>query len=237
MFNAKVEEKLTATVSRVTYHNPTNGWSVLRVEPFGQPGQETVTVHQTQVFAGATMEFIGEWQHNSKYGRQFKAHKVVEKKPASAASLEKYLGSGLIKGVGPKTAKKIVKHFAQETLTVFEKDIERLTEVPGIAETKLKSIAAAWHEHSKIRDVMMFLQTHGISTLFAVRIYKEYGDEAIERVTENPYQLSDDFYGIGFFSADKVALSIGFSEQSPTRIKAAIKRRRHARGTSRNSAP
>lgn len=223
MNSVVISEKLTGIVSRVTYHNPVNGWSVLRVEPFQQAGQETVTVHQTKVFAGATMEFYGEWRHHAKFGRQFHANKVVEKRPATSASLEKYLGSGLIKGVGPKTAKKIVKHFAQETLSVFEDNIERLVEVPGIAETKLQSIAAAWQEHRSIREVMMFLQTHGISTLFAVRIYKEYGDDAIQKVTENPYCLADDFYGIGFFSADKVALSIGFAQDSQLRIEAAIK--------------
>lgn len=224
MQHRHVEEKLVGIVSRVTYHNPNNGWSVLRVEPFSQHGQqETVTVHQTQVFAGATMEFIGEWQNNSKYGRQFKAHRAIEKKPASTASLEKYLGSGLIKGVGPKTAKKIVKHFQQDTLEVFDHAIERLQEVPGIAQKKLTTIADAWHEHVKIRDVMLFLQSHGISTLFAVRIYQSYGDDAITRVAHNPYCLADDFYGIGFFSADKVALSIGFEPNSPVRINAAIK--------------
>ena len=224
MQHCHVEEKLVGIVSRVTYHNPNNGWSVLRVEPFSQHGQqETVTVHQTQVFAGATMEFVGEWQNNSKYGRQFKAHRAIEKKPASTASLEKYLGSGLIKGVGPKTAKKIVKHFQQDTLEVFDHAINRLQEVPGIAQKKLNIIAHAWHEHIKIRDVMLFLQNHGISTLFAVRIYQSYGDDAITRVAHNPYCLADDFYGIGFFSADKVALSIGFEPDSPMRINAAIK--------------
>lgn len=219
-----LEEKLVGIVSRVTYHNSNNGWSVLRVEPFSQHGQqETVTVHQTQVFAGATMEFIGEWQNNAKYGRQFKAHQAIEHKPASTASLEKYLGSGLIKGVGPKTAKKIVKHFQQDTLEVFDHDIERLQEVAGIARKKLSAIARAWHEHVNIRDVMMFLQTHGISTLFAVKIYQAYGDDAITRVAHNPYCLADDFYGIGFFSSDKVALSIGFEANSPLRINAAIK--------------
>ncbi len=219
-----VEERIKGIVNRVTFHNPANGWSVLKVEPFGQPGsQETVTVHQTKVFAGATMEFVGEWRHNPKFGRQFHAIKAIEHKPASTASLEKYLGSGLIKGVGPKTAKKIVKHFKGETLQIFEHQIERLKEVPGIAERKLKSISKAWHEHSKIRDVMIFLQEHGISTLFAVRIYKAYGDHAIKKVTDNPYTLADDFYGIGFFSADKVALSIGFAPESTVRIKAAIK--------------
>ena len=219
-----IKESIRGIVDRVTYHNPDNGWSVLRVLPFNNPHQqETVTVHQTKVFAGATMEFHGAWTVHPKFGRQFKATEAVERKPATIAALEKYLGSGLIKGVGPKTAKKIVKHFHEKTLTIFEEEIKRLTEVPGIAQKKLEMISQAWSEHRAIREVMMFLQSHGISTLFAVRIYKEYGDHAISYVTEDPYRLSNDFYGIGFFSADKVALSIGLDIDSPERIVAGIK--------------
>lgn len=226
-------ETVTGIIQRVTFHSAESGWSVLRLQPFNAPEtQETVTVHQTQVFAGATMEFQGNWTNHPRFGRQFKAIKAVEKKPASAAALEKYLGSGLIKGVGPKTAKRIVRHFKSDTLSVFENEIERLTEVPGIASRKLESIRIAWTEHCAIRDVMMFLQGHGISTLFAVRIYKSYGDDAIANVIEDPYRLARDFYGIGFFSADKVALSIGIEERSPLRIMAAI---RHILSASRDA--
>jgi len=158
MLLRKVQEQLAGIVTRVTFHNPANGWSVLKVEPFGQLGNiETVTVHQTKVFAGATMEFHGEWRDDRRFGRQFCASKAIEKKPATTASLEKYLGSGLIKGVGPKTAKRIVRYFQEETLTIFEKDIRRLKEVPGIAEKKLETIAQAWNEHRKIRDVMIWV--------------------------------------------------------------------------------
>ena len=219
-----ITETIRGIVDRVTYHNPDNGWSVLRLFPFNSPSQqETVIVHQTKVFAGATMEFQGAWTTHPKFGRQFKATKAIEKKPASAAALEKYLGSGLIKGVGPITAKKIVTHFGENALEIFEGEIERLTEIPGIAQKKLETISSAWAEHRAIRDVMMFLQSHGISTLFAVRIFKEYGDNAISYVTEDPYRLANDFYGIGFFSADKVALSIGLATDSNERIMAAIK--------------
>jgi len=219
-----ITESIRGIVDRVTYHNPDNGWSVLRVLPFNNPHQqETVIVHQTKVFAGATMEFRGAWTHHPKFGRQFKATEAIERRPATTAALEKYLGSGLIKGVGRKTAKKIVKHFKENTLDIFEEQIERLTEVPGIAQKKLETISEAWIEHRAIREVMMFLQSHGISTLFAVRIYKEYGDSAIPYVTEDPYRLANDFYGIGFFSADKIALSIGLDRDGPERIMAAIK--------------
>ncbi|MBU0464981.1 MAG: AAA family ATPase [Proteobacteria bacterium] len=227
-----INEILKGIVDRVTFHNPDNGWSILRVMPFNNPqGQETVIVHQTKVFAGATMEFQGSWTIHPKYGRQFLASVAKEKKPATTAALEKYLGSGLIKGVGPKTAQKIVHHFNEQTLDIFEEDIERLTEVPGIAKKKLDMISCAWTEHKAIREVMMFLQFHGISTLFAVRIYKEYGDDAIRIVIEDPYRLANDFYGIGFFSADKVALSIGLEPDSQQRIMAGIK---HVLAASRN---
>lgn len=220
----QITATLTGIVYRVTYHNDDNGWSVLRVNPFNTPErQETVIVHQTKVFAGATMEFRGDWIMHPKFGRQFKAGEVIEKKPATAAALEKYLGSGLIKGVGPKTAAKIVKHFGAMTLDIFEGDISQLIEVAGIARKKLASIEKAWLEHRAIRQVMMFLQQHGISTLFAVRIYKKYGDRAIDLVTADPYRLALDFYGIGFFSADKVALSIGLARDSRQRIVAAIR--------------
>jgi len=219
-----ITETLDGIVDRVTYHNPDNGWSVLRVSPFDNPHQqETVTVHQTKVFAGATMAFQGAWTVHAKFGRQFKATKAIEKKPATTAALEKYLGSGLIKGVGPKTAKKIVSYFGDRTLDVFEENIKQLTKVRGIAQKKLNTIRAAWIEHRAIREVMMFLQSHGLSTLFAVRIYKEYGDDAIENVKEDPYRLADDFFGIGFFSADKIALSMGLENGSQKRIMAGIK--------------
>ncbi|EIM63857.1 SF1B family DNA helicase RecD2 [Desulfobacter postgatei] len=219
-----INEVLKGVVDRVTFHNPDNGWSILKVLPFDRPGtRETVVVHQTKVFAGATMEFEGEWTVHPKFGRQFKAVHASEQKPATASALEKYLGSGLIKGVGPKTAKKIVGYFKDQTLDVFESDIDRLVEVPGIAHKKLEMISTAWAEHRAIRDVMMFLQSHGISTLFSVRIYKEYGQDAIAWITQDPYRLASDFFGIGFFTADKVALSIGLGTDSPPRITAGIR--------------
>ena len=219
-----ITENLRGIVQRVTYHNPESGWSVLRLVPFNNPNRlETVTVHQTQVFAGATMEFHGAWTVHPQFGRQFKAVRAIEKKPATTAALEKYLGSGLIHGVGPKTAARIVRNFQENTLDVFENDIGRLLEVPGIAKKKLRMIEEAWREHRVVREVMIFLQGHGISTLFSVRIYKKYGDKAIQIVSEDPYRLAGEFYGIGFFSADKVALSLGLAEDSEQRITAAVR--------------
>lgn len=217
-------ERLAGIVERVTFHNEQNGWSVLKVTSFRDPARlTTVLIHQAKVFAGATMEFWGAWAHHPKHGEQFKAVHAIEKKPASAAALEKYLGSGLIRGVGPATAKRIVGHFKDKTLDVFESKIDDLMNVPGIAEKKLEQIKVSWEEHRAIRDVMIFLQGYGISTLFATKIYKTYGDKAIQIVSANPYRLAHDIYGIGFFSADKIALAMGFERAGEPRIEAGIK--------------
>ncbi|HEY1111967.1 MAG TPA: helix-hairpin-helix domain-containing protein, partial [Chitinophagaceae bacterium] len=216
-------DKLSGIVKRITFHSAETGYTVLKVTSFQKPQEElTVLVHQSKVFAGATMDFYGTWNQHASYGLQFKATQAIERKPATLHALEKYLGSGLIKGVGPATAKKIVKHFGEKTLDVFDGDIERLMEVEGIAALKLRMISQAWTEHQEIRNVMLFLQAHHISTLFAVKIYKTYGNEAIEVVKNNPYRLARDIYGIGFFSADKVARSLGLADDAPERIKAAI---------------
>jgi exodeoxyribonuclease V alpha subunit len=224
-------EKLSGIVERVTFHNEQNGWSILKLKSFRDPNKlTTVVIHQIKVFAGASMEFYGQWTHHPKHGEQFKATNAIETKPATAAALEKYLGSGLIKGVGPVTAKQIVKHFKAETLNVFENDIDLLLTIPGIAHKKLSDIKISWVEHKAIRDVMIFLQEYGISTLFAVKIFKFYGSRSISVVSENPYLLAKDIYGIGFFSADKIALSMGFEVNGIPRIEAAI---RHVLASSR----
>ena len=217
-------ERLAGIVERVTFHNEQNGWSVLKVTSFRDPARmTTVLIHQAKVFAGATMEFWGAWGHHPKHGEQFRAVRAIEKKPATAAALEKYLGSGLIRGVGPATAKRIVGYFNEKTLDIFEDKIEDLMNVPGIAEKKLNQIKISWEEHRAIRDVMIFLQGYGISTLFATKIYKTYGDKAIQAVSANPYRLAHDIYGIGFFSADKIALAMGFERTGEPRIEAGIK--------------
>ncbi len=216
--------RLSGIVERITFHNPENGWSVLKVSPFNEPHKlATVIIHQAKVFAGSSMEFWGTWNNHPKHGEQFKAVRAIEKKPATSAAIEKYLGSGLIKGVGPKTASKIVKFFKDQTLQVFEENIDELLKVPGIAEKKLLDMKNSWQEHKAIRDVMIFLQGHGISTLYAVKIYKAYGNSAISIVSRNPYQLARDIYGIGFFSADKIALSMGFDRDGAQRVEAGIK--------------
>ena len=216
-------ERLAGVVERVTYHNEQNGWSVLRVSPFRRGGVATVVVHQARVHAGATMEFWGAWSRHPKHGEQFRAVRSLERRPATEAALEKYLGSGLISGVGPATARKIVSFFKNRTLEVFESSIEELARVPGIAEKKLRKIRTSWDEHKAVRDVMIFLQGHGISTLFSAKIYKTYGDRSVQVVSENPYRLARDIYGIGFFSADRMALSMGLQRQGTPRIEAGIR--------------
>ena len=145
---------LSGVVERVTFHSAESGWSVLKVAPFNEPHKlATVVIHQAQVFAGSSMEFWGQWGHHPQHGEQFKAQRAVEKKPASSAALEKYLGSGLIKGVGPNTAKKIVQFFKEKTLEVFEERIEKLLDVPGIAEKKLIDIQNSWQERYQSKAV------------------------------------------------------------------------------------
>ncbi|MEK7432388.1 MAG: AAA family ATPase [Cyanobacteriota bacterium] len=219
-----VFEKVSGIIERVTFYSEETGYSIIKVSPFDTPTKEiTVTVHQAQIVAGESMEFYGNWTTHPKFGKQFKADKCISKKPASANALEKYLGSGLIFGVGPKTAQKIVKYFGEDTLKVFDGEIERLVEVPSIGKNKLEQIKNAWEEHKAIKDVMIFLQSYGISTLYSVKIYKKYGNDAIVIVSKNPYLLAKDIYGIGFFTADKIAKNMGFAYDSFERVSAGIK--------------
>ncbi len=230
MTNVKINGKphqqqvrFTGIVERITFHNAENGWSVLKVSPFQESMKRvTVVIHQAKVFAGSSMEFFGVWIQHPKHGEQFQAEKAIEKKPASTAAIEKYLGSGLIKGVGPQTAHKIVHFFKEKTLEIFENHMDDLLGIPGISVKKLVHIQNSWQEHQSIRDVMMFLQGYGISTLFAVKIYKSYGKRAIEIVSQNPYRLAKDIVGIGFFSADKIALNMGFEPEGHLRLEAGI---------------
>ena len=218
------EEQISGIITKVTYRNEENGWSVLKIDRFGERfAPVTVIVHHVQIYPGATCDFWGTWVEHPKFGRQFKARKIIEKKPATTLALEKYLGSGLIKGVGPKIAKRIVKFFGDETLEIFENEIEKLTNIKGISKEKVKQIQKAWVEHREIRDLMIFLGEHNISTLFAVKIFKEYGRAAIHVIKNNPYQLADDIYGVGFLSADHLALKIGLAKDSPLRISSCIK--------------
>jgi exodeoxyribonuclease V alpha subunit len=182
----------------------------------------TIVGKFADINAGQTLRLSGFWSEHAKYGQQFQVIRSQETKPATLTGLEKYLGSGLIKGIGPVTAKRIVAQFGLETLDVIEQHIERLSEVPGIAQKRITMIQSAWQAQKAIKEVMLFLQGHGVSTTYAVKIYKYYGDQAIDVVSKNPYQLAHDIYGIGFLTADTIARNIGIAPDSDDRYRAGL---------------
>ncbi len=209
-------------VERLTYHSEESGYTVARFKAPRTSELITITGNFANIQAGQTLQLQGTWKDHPKYGAQFQVTQYREAKPATLTGIEKYLGSGLIKGVGPVTAKRIVAHFGLETLEIIEQQIERLAEVPGIAQKRVKLIQAAWMTQKAIKEVMLFLQGHGVSTTYAVKIYKQYGDAAIETVTHNPYQLATDVYGIGFVTADAIARNLGIAPGSEFRYRSGI---------------
>lgn len=214
--------ELTGSVKRITYHNATNGWTVLRLIVKGAADEVTATGNFGAVTPGESLKLSGYWINDSTYGRQFKVVSYEVTKPATLAGIEKYLGSGLIKGVGPVTARRLVERFGMATLDIIEREPDRLMEVHGISSVRIKKIKAAWEEQKEIRNVMTFLTAHNISTHFAVKIFKQYGKETLRIVEANPYQLARDIYGIGFKSADKIALNLGLARDSDERLRAGI---------------
>jgi len=215
-------EALQGVVERVTYHSGESGYTVARLKAPRIKDLVTIVGNFANIQAGQTLQLSGIWREHPKYGQQFQVTQYRETKPATITGIEKYLGSGLIKGVGPVTAKRIVAHFQLETLDIIEQQIERLVEVPGIAKKRIKLIQTAWQEQKAIKEVMLFLQGHGVSTTYAVKIYKQYGDESIQKVTENPYRLATDVYGIGFVTADAIARNMGVQPTSEFRYRAGI---------------
>lgn len=215
-------EALLGVVERLTYHSEESGYTVARFKVPRAGELVTIVGNFAAIQAGQTLQLQGTWRDHPKYGAQFQVAQYRETKPATITGIEKYLGSGLIKGVGPVTAKRIVAHFGLETLEIIEHQIDRLVEVPGIAQKRVKLIQAAWATQKAIKEVMLFLQTHGVSTTYAVKIYKQYGDAAIEVVTENPYQLATDVYGIGFVTADAIARNLGIAPDSEFRYRSGI---------------
>ena len=171
---------------------------------------------------GESVRFSGVWATHSDYGSQFRAETVEQMAPATVEGLRRYLGSGLIKGVGPVTARKIVDHFGMQTLEILEQAPERMMEVPGVGKHRVSLIRQAWIQQKQIKEVMLFLQSHRVTTALAVRIYKAYGDTSIQQVQANPYQLAQDIYGIGFKTADQIALNLGLSFTSPDRVAAGV---------------
>ncbi|MCX7669877.1 MAG: AAA family ATPase, partial [Anaerolineae bacterium] len=171
---------------------------------------------------GEAVELQGAWTAHPQYGRQFKAESVRTILPATIAGLEKYLGSGLIKGIGPVTAKRIVRKFGLDTLRIIEETPARLHEVLGVGRKRVELITRGWAEQKKIKEVMLFLQSHNVSTGLAVKIYKAYGDDAIEIVRHDPYRLARDIFGIGFITADRIAREIGIAADAPERVAAGV---------------
>lgn len=215
-------EDLQGVVERLTYHSEESGYTVARLKAPRVQDLVTVVGNFANIQAGQTLQLHGFWRDHPKYGSQFQVKSYHETKPATITGIEKYLGSGLIKGVGPVTARRIVAHFGLDTLDIIENQIDRLIEVPGIAKKRVKLIQAAWQEQNSIKEVMLFLQSHGVSTTYAVKIYKKYGDESIETVSQNPYRLATDIYGIGFVTADAIARNIGIEPNSEYRYRSGI---------------
>ena len=215
-------ETIQGVVERLTYHSSESGYSVARLKVSGDRDLVTIVGSFPNIQPGQTLQLTGFWKDHPKFGPQFTVTQFKETKPATITGLEKYLGSGLIKGVGPVTAKRIVAHFGLETLDIIEYQSERLIEVPGIAKKRVNMIRKAWESQRIIKEVMLFLQSHGVSTTYAVKIYKQYADKAIAVVSENPYQLAFDVYGIGFVTADTIARKLGVSPGSEFRYRAGI---------------
>lgn len=213
---------LEGTLERLTFQNEENGYSVARVIPKGKAYEVTVVGTLSGVNVGELLHLEGVWTNHPQYGKQFEVHSYSVHYPATIEGLRKYLGSGLVHGIGPVTAGKIVDHFGLETLEVIENEPHRLREVPGIGEQRAKGIALAWEEQKQIKEIMMFLQSHAVSTSLAVRIYKQYGQNAISVVQSNPYQLAREVFGIGFRTADKIARQMGIALSAPERIQAGI---------------
>ena len=213
---------ISGIVERITYVNEENGFSVIKIKSKGFSELVTVVGNMSIINVGSVLNLKGEWKQDSKYGKQFSAQECIEAIPATVAGIEKYLGSGLIKGIGPVYAKKIVKKFKEETIDIIEEETDRLIEVDGIGQKRIEMIKKTWQEQKEIKNVMLFLQGHGVSTAFAVKIYKTYGNDSIKLVQENPFRLADDIWGIGFKTADQIARKLGFAPDSYERCRAGI---------------
>lgn len=214
--------QIRCVVERITYQNPENGYSVFRVKVKGYDDLVTLVGNLLDVPAGSVLLCQGEWRVDRKYGQQFQCSTWEEVMPATAYGIEKYLGSGLVKGIGPKFARLIVDRFGTGTIEVIETDIERLNEVHGIGPKRIAKISESWERQKDIKNVMLFLQGHGVSTAFAAKIYREYGKESVSKVQENPYRLADDIWGIGFKTADGIASKMGYGKDDPRRVRSGI---------------
>ena len=215
-------EELRGTVERITFYSEEDGYTVARFQPEGRSDLVTVVGNLMSVNVGESLRLEGFWTNHPQHGRQFKIVNYQTVLPATVEGIRKYLGSGLIKGIGPVTASRIVKRFGLDTLDVIEHHPHRLREVLGVGKKRVEMITQAWEEQKHIKEVMLFLQSHDVSTSLAVKIYKQYGDAALDVVRGDPYRLARDIHGIGFLTADKIAQKLGLPPDSPQRVKAGI---------------
>ncbi|MDO5116460.1 MAG: ATP-dependent RecD-like DNA helicase [Synergistaceae bacterium] len=213
---------LEGQVERITYHNAENGYTVLRLSVRGYANPVTAVGTMAAPAQGELLSLEGRWEENSKYGMQFHISKSRSSVPTTLGGLERFLASGLIRGIGPATAKKIVEAFGEETISVLDEEPSRLAGISGISESKAEAIAEAWREQRDIREVMVFLQGYGVGAGYAMRIFRSYGAAAIELLKENPYRLAIDIHGIGFTIADGIARKLGFAHDSPLRVRAGV---------------
>jgi exodeoxyribonuclease V alpha subunit len=213
---------LQGEVVTVVYHNPENGYVIARVDSPSEPGQINVVGLLGDVAPGESLRLAGDWVEHPKFGRQFKAESCEHLMPASLNGIRRFLGSGAVKGIGEKTADRLISRFGSQVLDIMDSDPERLLEVEGIGAAKLKTIVSSWQEKREVRGLMLFLQTHGVATTFAHRIFRHYGVSAVQRLRANPYDLAYDIHGIGFRTADEVALKLGFAEDAPQRLEAGV---------------
>ena len=220
--NSCEQEVLSGLVERVTFHNPDNGFCVLRVHVRGHRDLVTIVGHTPCISAGEYVHATGSWFNDRTHGPQFRANYLRVTPPTGVAGIEKYLASGMVKGIGPVYANKLVQTFGESVFDVIEENPERLREVTGIGKIRAERITTAWADQKAIRAIMLFLHKHGVSTSRAVRIYKTYGTDAIQVVSENPYRLARDIRGIGFITADKIASNIGIEKTSLVRARAGI---------------
>jgi exodeoxyribonuclease V alpha subunit len=216
------QEVLAGLVERVTYHNGENGFCVLRVKARGHRELVTVIGHAAVISAGEWVTATGEWINDRTHGQQFKAKFLKTSEPTSLDGIEKYLGSGMIRGIGPVYAKKLVRAFGEKVFDTIEAEPERLREVTGIGPVRADRITAAWAEQKIVREIMVFLHSHGVGTARAVRIYKTYGADAVQVMSENPYRLARDIRGIGFKTADAIATKLGIEKTAMIRVRAGI---------------
>jgi len=214
--------KLRGKIERITFANEENGFTIAKMKVQGEKELVTVVGNFPGINPGEVLEFSGAWSNHPKFGNQFKAESFKSVMPASAAGIEKYLGSGLIKGIGPIMASRLVKHFGVNTLEIIDVNPKQLEEVEGIGEKRVQMIRSAWDAQKEIREVMVFLQGHGVSSTYAVKIYKQYGLSSIKVVQENPYRLAADIFGIGFKTADKIAGNLGIDRNSDIRAESGI---------------